>query len=184
MPFQFEKTRIDDVVLIEPRIFPDDRGFFLEVYKSLDFKESKMKKDIAQVNHSKSQKGVLRGLHFQNPPMAQGKLVSVIAGEIFDVAVDIRKGSPTYKEWVGVHLNDQDKKMLYIPEGFAHGFYVVSDIAEVIYYCTEVYSKEHEEGILWNDPEINIQWPVSDPALSEKDIANQLLTDVENKFHY
>ena len=169
MPFEFKKLEIPDVVLIHPRVFSDARGYFLETYKHSDFSKAGIKEYFVQDNHSKSDKGVLRGLHYQKEPNAQGKLVYCIKGEIFDVAVDIRKGSPTCGKWVGAVLSEANKHMLYIPVGFAHGFCVISDVAEVIYKCTNEYSPEDDRGIIWNDPEINIQWPISDPIVSEKD---------------
>jgi len=138
--------------------------------------EGSFPREFVQDNHSKSTKGVLRGLHYQQPQW-QGKLVRVVQGEIFDVAVDIRKGSATYGEWFGVHLNDENKQQLYVPEGFAHGFLVTSDTAEVIYKCTTLYAPEQEGSILWNDPEIGIEWPIDKPLLSAKDEAAQRLVD-------
>lgn len=172
MGFRFDKLEIPDVVHITPDVYRDERGFFLEVFKLGDFEEYGIKKPFVQVNHSRSGQGVLRGLHYQVAPHAQGKLVTVVAGEVFDVAVDIRKDSPTFGKWVGKNLSAQDKNMLYIPEGFAHGFCVTSEVAEIIYYCTEYYAPEAERGIAWDDPEIGIKWPVEGPVLSEKDKGN------------
>lgn len=169
MAFRFRNLSIPGVIGIEPDVYGDQRGFLAEIYKYPEFRKHGMEKPFVQVNHSKSAKGVLRGLHYQEEPKAQGKLVTVVEGEVFDVAVDIRPGSPTRGRWVSERLNDRKKNMLYVPEGFAHGFCVLSPSAQVIYYCTEVYSPEHERGILWNDPQLNISWPVKDPVLSERD---------------
>ena len=178
MPFKFIRKQISDVVLIEPIVFEDDRGFFLEAIKFSDFKANGITKPFVQVNHSKSKKGVLRGLHYQAAPNEQGKLIQVIRGEIFDVAVDIRKESPTFGKWVSEHLSSDKKKMLYIPAGFAHGFCVISDEAEIIYYCTEEYSKKHDRGIMWNDPAIGINWPIKPSSISEKDQSQPFLKDI------
>lgn len=184
MPFQFKRLKIPDVILIEPKVFSDERGFFMETYKYSDFAAFGIKEQFVQDNHSRSKKGVLRGLHYQRPPKAQGKLVRVVVGEIFDVAVDIRKGSPWYGKWVGVTLSAENKLMLYIPPGFAHGFCVLSEEAEVVYKVTEEYSPEHDAGILWNDPGIGIQWPVKDPIVSPKDARLPLLREVGDDFVY
>ncbi|MFW6112381.1 MAG: dTDP-4-dehydrorhamnose 3,5-epimerase [Chloroflexota bacterium] len=182
MPFNFKNLEIPEVILVEPRVFGDERGFFMETYKAPDFEAAGIKADFPQDNHSRSTKGVLRGLHYQNPPYAQGKLVRAVRGEIFDVAVDIRKGSPTYGRWVSAVLSEENKNMLYVPEGFAHGFCTLSDIAEVMYKATNVYSPESEAGIIWNDDEVNIQWPVQEPVLSDKDQQWPRLRDADNKF--
>ena len=184
MPFNFKKTEIPEVILVEPRVFPDGRGFFMESYKKSDFIAGGIEKEFVQDNHSRSAKGVLRGLHYQNPPFAQGKLVRATMGEIFDVAVDIRKGSPAYGKWVGALLSAENRKMLYVPEGFAHGFCVLSDIAEVLYKTTNFYSAASEGGIIWNDKSIGIDWPVSEPDLSEKDKLWPSLKEARNKFCY
>lgn len=185
MPFDICATPIPDVKLIEPKIFGDSRGFFLEVFKATDFLNAGVPGPFVQINHSMSSKGVLRGLHYQLNPAAQGKLVRVIRGEILDVAVDIRNGSPHYGKWVGQELSDSSRKMLYIPHGFAHGFYVLSDEAEMVYYITGAeYSPVYDRGIIWNDPDIGIDWPVKDPILSDKDIRQPLLKDAENNFVY
>jgi len=169
MPFTFTKLEIPDVVLIEPKVFEDERGFFMETYKESEFFKFGIRKKFIQENHSKSKKGVLRGLHYQKPPKAQAKIVRCILGEIFDVAVDIRRNSPTYGKWVGEVLSAENKKQLYIPEGFAHGFCVLSREAEIVYKCNREYSPENERGIAWNDPVINIKWPVKRPIVSKKD---------------
>lgn len=184
MPLAFKKLKIPEVILIEPEIFKDERGFFMETYKYSEFANFGIKEQFLQDNHSLSKKGVLRGLHFQNPPKAQAKIVRCVKGEIFDAAVDIRKGSPSYGKWVGEILSEENKKELYIPTGFAHGFCVLSDKADVIYKCSEEYSKEYEEGIIWNDPIIAISWPIKNPILSEKDLKNKLLKDTINRFTY
>jgi dTDP-4-dehydrorhamnose 3,5-epimerase len=171
MSFNFTRLAIPDVVLIEPAVFPDERGFFMESFKYSEFAAFGIKERFVQDNHSRSKKGVLRGLHYQSPPKAQGKLVRVVVGEIFDVAVDIRLRSPTYGKWVGEKLLAENKQMLYIPPGFAHGFCVLSEVADVLYKTTEEYAPEYDAGIIWNDPEINIDWPIEHPILSAKDAA-------------
>lgn len=184
MAFHFKKLKIPGLIYIETDVFGDDRGFFVELFKTSVFKTNGIVKPIVQVNHSKSFKGVLRGLHYQKPPRAQGKLISVVCGEIFDVTVDIRKGSPTYAHWFGINLEAKTKNMLYVPEGLAHGFYTMSKVAEVIYHCTDEYSKDHERGIIWNDPAVAIAWPVNNPLVSEKDKKFPLLKDADNNFRY
>jgi dTDP-4-dehydrorhamnose 3,5-epimerase len=161
---------IPDVLLIEPQVFGDDRGFFFESFNQERFEKAVGKKiNFVQDNHSKSVKGVLRGLHYQLPPKAQGKLVRVIQGEVFDVAVDLRQSSPTFGKWVGEIISGENKKQMWIPEGFAHGFLTLTDTAEFLYKTTDFYSPEHEESILWNDKTIAVQWLGSDFILSEKD---------------
>jgi len=182
MPFKFNRLEIPDLILIEPRVFEDERGFFMEFYNLKDFNHSGIDVEFVQDNHSHSRKGVLRGLHYQLRPMEQGKLVRCVRGIIFDVAVDIRRGSPTYGEWVGVILSEENKNMLYIPPGFAHGFCVLSDEADVIYKVTNFYSPEHDRGIIWDDPDIGIEWPIKDPILSEKDSKLPTLKEAENNF--
>jgi len=172
-----EQTRLENVLLVTPKVFGDDRGFFMETYNQEKAKEAGLPSNFVQDNHSKSSKGVLRGLHYQNPQW-QGKLVRVVQGEIFDVAVDIRDGSPTFGEWVGAYLNDENKQQLYVPEGFAHGFVVTSDTAEVIYKCTSLYAPEQEGSIMWNDSDIGIEWPIESPLLSEKDNNAMQLKDI------
>ena len=167
--FTFHKTEIEGVYIIEPKVFGDDRGYFMETYKESDFIEAGLDYKFVQDNQSKSRKGVLRGLHYQlHHP--QAKLVRVISGEVFDVAVDLRKNSPTYGKWVGVILTAENKKMFMIPRGFAHGFVVLSETAEFVYKCDELYHPEDEGGIMWNDPEVGVVWPYEgEPLLSEKD---------------
>ncbi|MEI8011423.1 MAG: dTDP-4-dehydrorhamnose 3,5-epimerase [Candidatus Omnitrophota bacterium] len=184
MPFTFQKLDIPGVFLVEPKIFPDARGFFAELFKSTDFQAAGIPMAIAQVNQSRSQKNVLRGLHYQLNPAAQVKLVSVTRGEIFDVAVDIRQGSLTFGRWVSARLSEKNKHALYIPEGFAHGFCVMSDEAEIIYYCSREYAPAFDRSILWNDPSINIAWPVQDPILSAKDMSGRRLAEAENNFEF
>jgi len=184
VPFSFQRLEIPEVVLIEPKVFQDGRGFFMETYKFSEFAEFGITERFVQDNHSQSKKGVIRGLHYQNPPKAQGKLVRAVVGEIFDVAVDIRRGSPTYGKWVGERLSADNKRMLYIPPGFAHGFCVLSEVAEVVYKVTEEYAPEHEAGIIWNDPDIGIRWPVAEPIISEKDASFPCLREAENRFIY
>lgn len=169
--FKFTETAIKGVYIIEPKVFGDHRGYFMETYNYEDFKEAGLDMVFVQDNQSKSKKGVLRGLHYQKPN-PQGKLVRVISGEVFDVAVDLREGSATYGKWQGVILSAENKKQFYVPEGFAHGFLVLSDEAEFVYKCTEFYHPENEGGIAWNDSEIGIEWPlegIEDVLLSEKD---------------
>jgi dTDP-4-dehydrorhamnose 3,5-epimerase len=168
------RTRIPDVWLIEPRVFGDERGFFFESFNEPAFNAATGNNlPFVQDNHSKSTQGVLRGLHYQLPPRAQGKLVRVVQGEVFDVAVDIRKGSPTFGQWVGEILSADNKKQLWIPPGFAHGFLTLSDTAEFLYKTTDTWSPEHERAILWNDATLNIAWPLNGvtPTLAAKDAA-------------
>jgi len=169
--FKFKEGPIKGLIIIEPTVYKDERGFFMEVYNYKEFKELGLDMAFVQDNHSRSKKGVLRGLHFQkNYP--QGKLIRVIKGTIFDVAVDIRKDSPTFGKWFGIELSEENRLMFYIPEGFAHGFLVLSEEAEVLYKTTEYYYPEDEGGIIWNDPDIGIDWPidkVEEIILSEKD---------------
>lgn len=182
--FQFTKTGIEGLVVVEPKVFGDNRGYFMETYNYNDFKAAGLDMVFVQDNQSKSKKGVLRGLHFQkkNP---QGKLVRVVSGEVYDVAVDLRKGSDTYGKWYGVLLSAENKKQFYVPEGFAHGFVVMSETAEFVYKCTRFYDPSDEGGLMWNDPEIGIDWPVPENAellLSEKDQHHQPLKDFESLF--
>lgn len=184
MPFKFSRMRIPEVVLVEPTIFSDPRGAFVELFKASEFQANGVFMSFVQVNYSRSQKNVLRGLHYQLNPKAQAKLISVVSGEIFDVAVDIRRGSPTYGQWATDYLSGANKRMLFIPEGFAHGFCVLSDEAQIIYYCSNEYAKDLERTLLWNDPAIAIPWPVKAPLLSVKDAAGALLAQAENNFEY
>jgi dTDP-4-dehydrorhamnose 3,5-epimerase len=170
MAFTFEKTKLPGVVIIQPQVFGDSRGYFMETYKKQPYAEAGIDKEFVQDNESSSTKGVLRGLHFQKNH-TQGKLVRVTHGEVFDVAVDVRPGSETYGQWVGVTLSAAKKNMFYIPEGFAHGFLVLSDTAEFVYKCTDVYDPTSEGGVPWNDPTIAVEWPELDVPYktSEKD---------------
>ena len=164
-------TRIPEVILIEPDVFGDNRGFFMETWHKQKYSEAGINADFVQDNHSKSSKGILRGLHYQIK-QPQGKLVRVISGEIFDVAVDIRQSSSTFGHWAGEYLSLDNKKILWVPPGFAHGFYVISDYAEVIYKCTDFYAPEFERSIKWDDNDLNIDWPLvngEQPILSDKD---------------
>jgi len=171
-----EETKLEGVLLVTPDVFGDDRGFFMETYNREKAIQRGLPGEFVQDNHSKSSKGVLRGLHYQRPQW-QGKLVRAIEGQIYDVAVDIRQGSSTYGEWVGVFLDTDNKQQLYVPEGFAHGFVVTSDTAQVVYKCTSLYEPSQEGSILWNDPDIGIEWPIDQPLLSAKDENAQRLSD-------
>ena len=177
---QIQKTAIPDVLIIEPKVFGDDRGFFYESFNERRFQElTGVSTNFVQDNHSKSAKNVLRGLHYQIQ-QPQGKLVRVVAGEVFDVAVDIRKHSPTFGHWIGVMLSGENKRQLWIPEGFAHGFVVTSDSAEFLYKTTNYWAPEFERSILWNDSSIGIDWPIDgSPLLSAKDQNGKLLADAE-----
>lgn len=173
------KLSLPGVLLLEPQVFEDERGFFMETYNAQRYSQYDLPEKFVQDNHSKSVHNTLRGLHYQlNNP--QGKLVRVIQGEVFDVAVDVRKKSPTFGEWVGIHLSGENKKQLYIPEGFAHGFCVLSETAEFLYKCTDFYSPKDERGIIWNDPSLAIEWPIDEPIISGKDCNLPKLSDIEN----
>jgi dTDP-4-dehydrorhamnose 3,5-epimerase len=169
MPFSFKPLAIKDVILVEPKIFPDARGFFFESFKASDFENAGLPKRFVQDNFSYSIKNVVRGLHYQCNPKAQGKLVSAIKGGVWDVAVDIRRNSETYLKWVVAELNDKNHAMLYIPPGFAHGFLALTDDVHLAYKCTNEYDPQADAGIRWNDPNIGINWPVENPMVSEKD---------------
>lgn len=171
MPFHFQRLPIPDLILIEATAFHDDRGYFLETYKRSDFAAHGIVENFVQDNASHSARGVLRGLHFQRRPHAQGKLVLVLRGRIFDVGVDLRRGSPTFGQWASVELSAENHCLLYVPPGFAHGFYVLSDAADVTYKVTAEYAAEADAGIVWNDPDLRIQWPDASPRLSPKDAA-------------
>lgn len=185
VPFTFTPQGIPDVQLIEAQAFGDDRGFFAETYKASDFLAHGIPAFV-QDNLSHSQRGVLRGLHYQKNPAAQGKLVMVVRGEIFDVAVDIRRGSPTYGRWVGAVLSERNHRLLWVPPGFAHGFCVVSDCADVLYKVTSEYSPTHDRGIRWDDPQVCIHWPQGSPSpsLSPKDADAPFLDAADNNFVY
>ena len=175
------KTPIEDLIIIKPRVFEDARGFFFESYSELKFNEAGINIKFCQDNQSKSGYGVIRGLHYQLAPHAQGKLVRCVAGEVFDVAVDIRKSSPTFGQWVGVHLSGENKRQLWIPEGFAHGFMTLSDTAEFLYKTTNYYAPESDRGIRWNDETIGITWPEIDSEIltSAKDSVAKSFPDAE-----
>ena len=172
-------TSLRDVVIVEPKVFGDERGFFLEVYNRATFAELGLPTDFVQDNHSGSQKGVLRGLHYQIQ-QPQGKLVRVLRGAIFDVAVDLRRGSGQFGRWVGVELSAENKRQLWVPPGFAHGFLTLTDFAEVSYKVTQLYAPQHERSLLWNDPALGIAWPLEgEPTLSAKDKAGVPLAEAE-----
>ena len=173
------QSSLQDCVIIEPKVFRDERGFFLETFHTSRYADlAGISLPFVQDNYSRFSKGVLRGLHFQKTKL-QGKLVSVVRGEVYDVAVDIRKGSSTFGQWVGVILSEENKKQLWVPPGFAHGFVVLSEIADLEYKCTDYYDPSDEGSILWNDPDLAIGWPVENPILSDKDINANKLTDLE-----
>lgn len=184
MPFEFKETLIPEVVEVQPKVFEDERGIFSELFALDAFTEAGITEPLTQVNYSRSKKNVLRGMHYQLPPHAQSKLVSCPLGEVFDVAVDIRQGSPTFGKWVGRTLSAENKTMLYIPEGFAHGFFVVSDEAEVVYYCNNQYAPDSEGGLNWSDPAVGIEWPTQAPILADRDAAFPGLANIKNTFTY
>ena len=173
-------TAIPDVLIVEPQVFGDERGFFFESFNKQSWqKETGLTTEFVQENHSRSGKNVLRGLHYQIQ-QAQGKLVRVIAGEVFDVVVDIRKSSPTFGHWTGIHLSAENKKLFWVPAGFAHGFLVLSEVAEFLYMTTDYYAPQHERAILWNDSELAIDWPLEgEPLLSDKDREARSFKDAE-----
>ena len=172
-----------EVLLIEPDVFPDPRGFFMETFHSIKYAEHGLPAVFLQDNHSRSSRGVLRGLHYQlNNP--QGKLVRVVSGEVFDVAVDIRRGSPRFGTWVGAVLSEENQRQIYVPPGFAHGFCTLSERADFLYKCTDLYAPGDEYGIAWDDPEIAIEWPEMDYLISDKDLANPLLSESDHLPEY
>lgn len=176
---EFVQTKIPDILIIEPQVYGDERGFFLETFRENKFIEAGIVEKFVQENHSSSQKGVLRGLHYQIK-QTQGKLVRAIAGEILDIAVDLRRSSPTFSQWVGIILSETNKRQLWIPKGFAHGFYVLSEQAEVTYKVTDYYAPEWERSILWDDPQLGIDWQISTPPiLSPKDLAGKPFQNAE-----
>ena len=182
MPFEFERQKIEDVILVKPKVFGDNRGFFMEAYKKSEFLENGITVEFNQDNHSKSTKGVLRGLHYQKSPYAQAKLVRCSKGRIYDVAVDIRPKSKTFGQYVKVELSEENKQMLFIPEGFAHGFVVLSEEAELLYKASGEYAPQADRGIRWNDETIGIDWEIDfKPILSEKDMAQPFLKDVQKE---
>lgn len=179
MPFEFERQKINDVVLVKPKVFGDNRGFFMESYKKSDFVKNGIDVEFVQDNHSKSSAKVLRGLHYQQAPYGQAKLVRCSRGKIYDVAVDIRPQSKTFGKYVKVLLSEENKQMLYIPDGFAHGFVVLSDEAELLYKTSSEYAPAYDRGIAWNDPDIGIDWEIDfEPVLSEKDKKQPTLKEV------
>jgi dTDP-4-dehydrorhamnose 3,5-epimerase len=176
------ETGIKDLVIIKPRVFEDERGYFFESYNKNAFSAAGLNMVFVQDNQSLSQKGVLRGLHFQSPPHAQGKLVRVIKGAVYDVAVDIRKNSPTYGKWFGLELTEQNKWMFYVPEGFAHGFLTLEDNTIFSYKCTNVYNKPAEGCILWNDKDLGVKWGIENPVMSAKDLEGTAFKDFKSPF--
>ncbi|MGJ8663314.1 MAG: dTDP-4-dehydrorhamnose 3,5-epimerase [Marinicella sp.] len=175
------ESKLSGVLTIEPKVFGDERGYFMESWQSQRYLDAGIKQQFVQSNVSKSQKGVLRGLHYQNP-RPQGKLVYVLSGEVFDVAVDIRKGSPTFGQHESVILNDKNLKQFYVPEGFAHGFCVLSESATFCYMCTNYYDASAEASLLWNDKDLAIEWPISSPILSDKDGKALMLKDIKEEY--
>lgn len=179
MPFEFERQKIQDVILIKPKVFGDNRGFFMETYKKSDFYANGIEVEFNQDNHSKSTKGVLRGLHYQASPYGQAKIVRCAKGRIYDVAVDIRPNSETFGQYVKVELTEENKHMLYIPVGFAHGFVALSDEVELLYKASGEYNPQADRGVLWNDSDINIDWNIDfDPILSDKDKVQPKLSEI------
>jgi len=178
-------TKLPGVCIVEPQVFGDHRGYFMETYSTKVFAEIGIENEFVQDNQSfTAQKGTLRGIHFQNNPMAQAKLVRVTRGAVLDVAVDLRKGSPTYKQWVGVELSAENKRMLFIPRGFGHGFVTLTDDVEFCYKVDNLYSKECDRGIRFDDPQIGVEWGVTEPVLSQKDTASPMLKDSDCNFTY
>ena len=182
MPFEFERQKIEDVILIKPKVFGDNRGFFMESYKKSEFFANGIDVEFNQDNHSKSSKGVLRGLHYQAAPYSQAKIVRCGKGKIYDVAVDIRQNSKTFGQYVKVELSEENKQMLYIPVGFAHGFVALTDEVEILYKASEEYAPQADRGILWNDPDINIDWGIDfEPLLSDKDRKQPRLCEINKE---
>ncbi len=184
MPFHFHRLAIPDVTLVEVRQFEDDRGFFMETYRASEYAVNGIASAFVQDNYSYSVRGVLRGLHYQKQPQAQDKLVRVVLGEVYDVAVDIRRGSPTYGRWVGEVLSADNRRQLYVPHGFAHGFCVLGDQAGVAYKVTAEYAPELDRGVRWDDPQIGIRWPIADPVLSPKDAQLPFIHKADNDFEF
>jgi len=182
MPFEFKPLKIPDVKLITPRVFPDGRGYFLEAYKKSDFLENGIEHDFVQDNYCLSHRGVLRGLHYQKQPSAQGKLTHVVSGRVYDVAVDMRKGSPYFGQWVGVELSAESHEMLWVPPGFAHGVLILEDNTHFTYKTTNEYNPTLETGFAWNDDELAIDWPIAEPILSERDQAAVPFKEADNNF--
>ena len=181
MSYKFTPLKLTGLLLIEGQVYHDDRGYFLESFREKDMREAGIP-PLVQDNISRSSRGTLRGMHYQKNPAAIGKLVRCVRGRIFDVAVDIRKGSPTYGQWAGVELGEEGNSALWVPAGFAHGFYALSEIVDVIYKVTGYYSPENDRGIIWNDPTVGIRWPSGDVRLSPKDAKNPPLAQADNNF--
>lgn len=184
--FKFIETKIPDLYIIEPTVFGDERGYFMESYNEKDFHEAGLTMQFVQDNESRSKKGVLRGLHFQTKH-TQGKLVRCTEGEVYDVAVDLRKGSPTYGQWVGAYLSEDNKRQFYVPEGFAHGFLVMTEYATFSYKCTDYYAPDYDGGVLWNDPDIGVEWPIDridELCLSDKDVKQKKLSELNLPFEF
>jgi dTDP-4-dehydrorhamnose 3,5-epimerase len=184
MNFTFKRLAIPEVILIEARAYADERGYFMEAFNESDFARAGILTTFVQDNQSRSKKGVIRGLHYQMNPMAQAKLIRATRGIVWDVAVDIRKGSPSFAKWVGEVLSDENHRTLFVPEGFAHGFCVMSDEADVSYKTSKVYSPSHERGIVWNDESLGIQWPSANPILLKRDATLPILSKAENNFEF
>jgi len=179
MPFTFTNLDLNGVLLVEPSVFPDERGFFMESYRESEFIGGGIPHRFVQDNHSFSRKNVIRGLHFQSLPRPQGKLVYVVSGSVWDVVVDLRRSSSTARHWIGIELSSSNRRMLYIPPGFAHGFAAVTDNVHLLYKCTEEYDASFDAGVRWDDPDIGITWPVDHPTLSEKDRALPMLKELQ-----
>jgi dTDP-4-dehydrorhamnose 3,5-epimerase len=177
VPFIIENFIFSEVFIITPKIFKDNRGYFEETFKKSDFEKHKINTQFVQENRSMSKKGVIRGLHYQIQPRAQDKLVWVVKGKVLDVIVDVRKTSPTFKQWASMVLDEFESRMLYIPKGFAHGFCALTDEVHLVYKCTNEYDPKTERGIIWNDPDLKITWPINNPIISEKDLELPLLKD-------
>lgn len=184
MPFKFEVLDCPGLIVIQPEVFPDDRGFMLETYARVPFEAHGIPDAFVLDLHSRSPRGVLRGLHYQKDPEAQGKLVRVVRGKVFNVAADIRRGSPTYGQWRGVEVSDENHRMLWIPPGFANGYCVLSDEADYVYKTTAGYAPELYRGIVWNDSALGIQWPVADPILAPRDAEFPSLEEADNNYRY
>lgn len=184
MPFRFEQLDVPGLVLVEETRHGDGRGFFAETYRRSAFVRAGIAAEFVQDNHARSSRGVLRGLHYQIPPRAQGKLVRVVRGEVFDVALDLRRGSPTYGRWAGVRLDGESGRMLWVPPGFAHGYVVLSERADLLYKVTAEYAPELDRGVRWDDPAVGVAWPLADPVLSEKDRGLPPLADIESPFAF
>lgn len=182
MPFKFKETPIKDLIIIEPHVFEDERGFFMETYKKSDFVKAGITEDFIQDNHSYSSKGVLRGIHFQKDPHAQGKLVRCVKGAVWDVAVDLRANSETFGQWYGLEITEENKTMFYIPPGFGHGFVTLQDNTHFLYKCTNEYNPDADSGIMWNDGDLNIEWPLKEElSLSDKDLKLQSFEEFKKR---